>query len=397
MPKIKITAAAVRDLPTPERGQILYTDETLPGFGLRVGTTSRAYFAEARVNGRTRRATIGPANVFTPDQARKEAKKLLGKMAGGQDVNAERAEARARGITLRDAYADFLKGRDLKPNTRRHYDEILSGHFADWFPKELRSITPLMIVQRHRKILDGSGPGAANGAARTFRAVWNFTRAMTAAPDGTYTMPESPTRRLTDLRQWAKLERRTRHLTTDLFPAFRAALVTLREDGVNAAFADFMELLLRSGLRRSEAAGLLWEDVNLSNRTLTVRDTKNGKDHTLPLSSQLVTLMERRASEATGERVFPGCADPRKSLDRLCQLVGADLSAHDFRRSFATVADGLDLSTITLRRLLNHSTKQDVTAGYVVADVERLRVAAQRISDAMDRLMSPTTLLHGDS
>lgn len=101
MPKLKLTAAAVRDLPTPPTGkQVLYVDETLQGFGLRVGATSRVFYAEARVNGRTRRISIGPSNVFTPEEARKEAKKLLGKMAGGQDINAEKAEARARTMTL---------------------------------------------------------------------------------------------------------------------------------------------------------------------------------------------------------------------------------------------------------------------------------------------------------
>lgn len=84
MPKIKLTTTAVRELPMPPSGkQAFYLDQTLQGFGVRVGATSRVYYVESRVAGRTRRVTIGGADVFTPEAARKEAKKLLGKMAGG--------------------------------------------------------------------------------------------------------------------------------------------------------------------------------------------------------------------------------------------------------------------------------------------------------------------------
>ena len=54
---------------------------------------------------------------------------------------------------------------------------------------------------------------------------------------------------------------------------------------------------------------------------------------------------------------------------------------HTLRRTFATTAERLDVSHYALKRLLNHSTSNDVTAGYIVIDVERLRTPVQRISD----------------
>ena len=263
-------------------------------------------------------------------------------------------------------------------------------HFADWFKRELVSISPLMMVQRHSKIASTAGPGAANGSARVFRSIWNYTRALTAAADGSKTLPESPTQRLTDLRQWSKLQRRTRHLTDDLFPAFGKALSTMRVESTNANYADFVELLVRTGLRRSEASGLRWEDISLSNQTLTVHDTKNHKSHTLPLSHQLQAMLKRRHGMAEDDVVFPLCVDPRKSFERLSRLIGTDISAHDLRRTFATVADACDLSGYTIKRLLNHAMGTDVTAGYIVSDVSRLRTAMQRISDSIDQLMAET-------
>lgn len=388
MPKLKFTSAAVRDLAHPSKGQTLYLDTTLPGLGLQVTPGAKTYYVETMVNARNRRVTLGPATTYTPEAARKEAKKVLGRMAAGEDVNATKAAARVRGKTLGEAYDAFMKARKLKPSTRETYEICMRQHFGDWFKRELVSISPLMMVQRHGKIAAKSGPGAANGSARVFRSIWNYTRALTAAADGSKTMPESPTQRLTDLRQWSKMQRRTRHLTEDLFPAFGKALAVLREDGGNASYADFVELLVRTGLRRSEAAGLRWADVSLSNLTLTVHDTKNHKSHTLPLPRQLEALLTRRKEYAQTDLVFPGCADPRKSLARLCKLIGTEISAHDFRRTFATVADGCDLSGYTIKRLLNHALGNDVTAGYIVSDISRLRRAMQKINDTLDELMS---------
>ena len=54
---------------------------------------------------------------------------------------------------------------------------------------------------------------------------------------------------------------------------------------------------------------------------------------------------------------------------------------HDLRRLFITQADALDLSTFVVKRLVNHSMGSDVTSGYVVSDVERLRGPMQKIED----------------
>jgi hypothetical protein len=54
---------------------------------------------------------------------------------------------------------------------------------------------------------------------------------------------------------------------------------------------------------------------------------------------------------------------------------------HDLRRTFATIADSLDIPGYALKALLNHKGGSDVTAGYVVASTERLREPMQKITD----------------
>ncbi len=54
---------------------------------------------------------------------------------------------------------------------------------------------------------------------------------------------------------------------------------------------------------------------------------------------------------------------------------GIFFSSHCLRRTFATIGESLDISRYSLKRLLNHKINDDadVTAGYVVPNLDRLR------------------------
>ena len=150
---------------------------------------------------------------------------------------------------------------------------------------------------------------------------------------------------------------------------------------------DYLLLLILTGLRRQEAAALTWDCVDLKAKTLTVTDTKNREDHTLPLSDFLLAMLERRGSNAAGKFVFPGegrtghMVEPRKAILRVCEASGVQFRPHDLRRTFATIAESLDIPAYALKRLLNHKMSGDVTAGYIVAGVERLRKPMQQVTD----------------
>jgi integrase len=124
-------------------------------------------------------------------------------------------------------------------------------------------------------------------------------------------------------------------------------------------------------------------------QTLTIPDTKNHEDHTLPLSSVLTELLTRRREMSAEGYVFPGegakgyLVEPRKFMAKVTQASGVAFTLHDLRRTFITVAESIDIPAYALKRLLNHKMRNDVTAGYIIADVERLRLPMQRITDAM--------------
>ena len=80
----KLTKRFVDDLPL-SNARVTYWDTDLKGFGLRIGATTKTYIAETKISGKTARVSIGKHGVFTPEQARAEARHLLGLMS--RDIN----------------------------------------------------------------------------------------------------------------------------------------------------------------------------------------------------------------------------------------------------------------------------------------------------------------------
>lgn len=388
MARIALKAEYVRDLPLTETGQKFVFDTALPGFGIRIGTKAKAYICESRVKGRSRRVTIGRTDQLTLNDARRLAKRELAAMAGGVDRNKEKAEERASTMTLAEALNLYLKDNDLKESTATENRRLITGDFSDWLDKDVKGLTPTMVVRRFDKITERS-PSVANHACWVLRAVMNYARVVTKTDAGEFTLPPNPCERLTDLNRWHKAKARTGKLAKDQFPAFFDAL----DAANNCDFADFMELLVRAGLRRNEAASLLWSDVDFESETFTIRAevSKNGKALTLPTSKQIMALFERRREAAPDSLQIFGDAkrfDPRKSLNKLREAVGSDLTYHDLRRTFLSVAEEQAVPYSLLKKLGNHSAGNDVTLKHYANTIEHetLRPYMQKVNDQIDRL-----------
>ena len=193
-----------------------------------------------------------------------------------------------------------------------------------------------------------------------------------------------------NLRAWYRINRRQTMIKHYELAAWYESVMNLKNDTVapnREAVRDFLLLLLFTGLRRSEATRLTWSRVDFRDRTLKVTDTKNHTDHVLPLTDFLYDLLAVRKSRATTAYVFAnelgkgGLTDPKKQIRNVVNDSGVSFSAHDLRRTFITIAESLDISVYALKRLLNHKMTNDVTAGYIITDVYRLRVPMQKITD----------------
>jgi Arm DNA-binding domain len=83
-------------------------DDALKGFGVRARDGKLTYVAQFRVNGQSRRKTIGSVGKLDLDTARKIARQLFAQAALGVDVAAERrAEKRAAAMPTVGEVADM--------------------------------------------------------------------------------------------------------------------------------------------------------------------------------------------------------------------------------------------------------------------------------------------------
>jgi len=403
--KVKITKTVVDKLVPPARGQAFVRDQELRGFAVRItagGVVS--FIVEKRINGRVRRMTLGRYGELTCEQARKRAQQILGQVAMGVDPVAEQRRARNEAITLEQAFSDFLSARkDLKPRTRYDYERLLAVAFSDWRSRRLGEITRPLVATRHRQLGETRGEAYANLAMRFLRSLFNFALATYDDGAGRPILAENPVAVLTQTRAWYRNERRQTVIKAHQLPAWMQAVQALRAESLAQSEAppdlplspaetartvgDYLLLLLFTGLRRQEAARLRWEDVDLSQRTLLIPDPKNRRPHMLPLSDFVYELLAARQTRAVNEYVFPDRSgrkhliEPKRQVQRVIAASGVDFTLHDLRRTFITVADSLDIPHYAIKRLANHTMQGDVTAGYIVADVERLREPMQKITD----------------
>ena len=413
-PEINFTKAAIADLPPAAPGKRdYYRDARTPGLILQITASGTKSFLVYKWAGKKPvRVTLGQFPDTTIEQARKRAAKDLGKIADGKNPNDEKKAKRVRSITLLEVFKDFLAARKgLKPRTVYDYERLMGlhaeedrtdptrarktprkspGYFKDWQDKPIAEITKDMIERKHRE-LGATSEAQANLAMRFLRALFYFAMAKYENSHGKSLISENPVKRLSETRSWYRVERRgTLIKTHELKPWFTAvqALKAERPDDKAEVVKDYLVFIALTGLRRQEAARLRWMDVDLKAKTFTVFDTKNREPHSLPLSDYLVALLERRKKDCgTSSYVFPGdsraghIVEPRRQIERVVKASEVNFGLHDLRRTFITIAESLDIPAYALKRLLNHKMANDVTAGYIVADVERLREPMQKITD----------------
>lgn len=401
--RINFTKAAIDNLPLPPAGRRAYYGDTKIK-GLQVAVTdkgSKTFVVYKKIGGKPTRIKLGTFPDLAVARARKLAEVQLGKIAEGINPQAEKQRREAEKVTLTEAFESFLIARKgLRPKTVKDYRQIVTKALQDWKDKPLQSITPAMVADRHRKLGTQNGEAYANLTMRCFRSIWNFAADYYSDEDGRSWLPGNPVRRLSKQRAWYRDKRRRGHIQPHQMPAWFKAVRALQDEPAGSSaetVGDYLTLLILTGLRRSEAAELTWDRIDLKARTLTILDTKNYEDHVLPLSDALMELLQQRdraaaklAEDTKQERssyVFPGrnkggyLKEPRPQMQRVIEASGVSFTLHDLRRTFVTVAEGLDIPAYALKRLLNHKMSNDVTARYIVTDVERLRRPMQEITD----------------
>src|SRR3990167_10695814 len=383
---MKLTKAIVDKAELPVgKDQVFYRDNQLKGFALRVTASgSKSFIVEKNIGNKIRRITLGKYGALTVEQARKEAQKMIVQIATGVDPIAEKLAAKMNEITLNEVFEDYTNARkSLKHNTLYNYKRVLTIAFASWGKKSLISITKDKVAKHHDKLGKEHGEAYANLAMRLLRALFNFAAGQYEDAQGKSLITENPVKRLSKTRAWYRIERRQTFIKSHELATWYIAVKNLG----NETLRDYLLFILFTGLRRQEAAKLKWDQVDLKSKTFKIIDTKNRESHTLPLPDYLFDLLISRRQNSTGDYVFPGTGksgyiiEPRKQMAKVIEATSIQFTVHDLRRTFITIAESLDIAAYALKRLLNHKMSGDVTAGYIMLDVERLRKPMQIIAD----------------
>lgn len=155
--------------------------------------------------------------------------------------------------------------------------------------------------------------------------------------------------------------------------------------------ADLIRFLALSGLRKSEALGLRFQDVDLERGIMRFEDHKTSVQagtKVLPLNSQLREIIQRRAAQRLGPFVFPGWKSNgpivglAKMWSRVAEVAGLQaVTPHDLRRTFMSTSMELGYPAAIGDALLGHSLGK-IRDTYVHLGSEGIMaMASQEVAD----------------
>lgn len=303
------------------------------------------------------------------------------------------SKKKSRGKTLRTVLRDYLESKpELRQSSVRIYNALVAHHLSDWIDLPLSSISSAMIEKKHSDIGTHSTEASklqANMVMRIMRMLFNFALRRYHEKNGRPLLRNNPVDVLTQNKRWYRATVRQGMIPDSKLTRWYSALKTVRSETVR----DYLLFVLLTGFRRAEAASLRWSDIDFEAKTVAIdgERTKNHRAHVLPLSSFLTRLLKRRFATSKSDFVFPGrragITHFDATLQKLREQSNCHFTIHDLRRTFLTKAESLGIPHYALKKLANHSVKNDTTFGYLVIDVERLRQPMEKITNNFLKLM----------
>jgi integrase len=279
-----LTDISIRNLRSPERGQVTYTDDTVTGFGVRVSQGGTKTFTLVYGDDR-RRMTIGRVGVISLAEARQEAKRVLAEHTLGH----------------------------TRPNNVR-FDTTLAEYFADLEARVKRGENRPRILADYRRLIN---------------AYFNFGRTVLCElshEDVTCKLPKAPGERSHALvaikifLSWAQKPPR-RYIAHNPCEGMTVTFKPKRQrrlsDGELAAilktalsgndhYSRIIALLIFTGQRRGEIVALQREWFG-KEQTITLPDciTKNKTQHTFPYGAMAADVIESVPRLNSTDYLFP--------------------------------------------------------------------------------------------
>ena len=373
-----ITKRAVDAAGVPEATTFLW-DTEVRGFGLKVTPAGgRSYVYQYRLGGRAakvQRHTIGPHGPWTPDAARKEAKRLAQLVDTGVDLSAARKAKHREAVELAfAAYAERFIIDYLVPHWKGGHELATGILRRDIIPafrgKTLKQISrgDVSALMDRLATKPATRRNAFAALRRLFR--WAVNRGdIDVSPIRDMDPPPAPASR-------------DRVLSDDELRQVWRATAQL-----GYPFEPFVQLLILTGQRREEVAALDWRELDRKDArwTLPAERAKNHAVHEVPLSEPVIALLDQIACDhagkaesgawpqtgliltTTGTTSITGYSVAKKRIDAYvaAQPVDCDWEVipprpianwrfHDLRRTLATGLQRLGVRFEVTEAVLNH-------------------------------------------
>jgi integrase len=289
----------------------------------------------ARIHAAEARAAV--ANGVDPGESKKRAK------ASAQETEASR---RADTVELH-----------VKQHLERQRCAVGEGHWRQarlalesravpaWRGRSVHEITRRDVRELIEQIAETRGLTAGN---RAFQHVGRFFKVLVKRD----VIAASP---CTGLEKPGKEATRERVLTEAEIRSLMAAL-----DAIRGPAAAAIKLLLLTGQRRSEVAGMMWSEIDGDRWLLAGARTKNGKAHAVPLSRHALAVIEQQPR--INDFVFTSGGRPVANFSRVKREIDAIMKpeapwvVHDLRRTVASGMAGLGVALPVIEKVLNHSS-----------------------------------------
>ena len=147
-------------------------------------------------------------------------------------------------------------------------------------------------------------------------------------------------------------------------------------DGIGYPSGSFAQLLLLTGQRRSEVAGMTYREVDIAGRLWVIpgERTKNGKPHEVPLSPTAGSILEMAPHVKTdkgyvfttrADKHVRGYSQAKAAIDKAMLAVAREeiskaeiprWTFHDLRRTAASGMARLGIALPVIEKVLNHSS-----------------------------------------
>ena len=349
---MKLTTTTVRTAKLPPgKTDHIEWDDDVPGFGLRIREGgSRRFCFQYTLGAKDRRMTLGVATPETVARARKIAGELYARTKLGQDPASDKVEAqRQASETFLPSAEQFLeiKRMEYRPGSFREIRRHLLLHAKPLHHLPVARITLRDIADLIASVTRQSGGVTSNRVRSSLNVlfVWLIQNGRVPA-NPVVNSGKNPERARDRVLSPAELKLIWTNLNRDQFSA-----VT--------------KLLMLTGQRASEIAGLRWSEIADGQIVLPGERTKNKRVHTLPLAPAAAEIIRQQPVRADRDIIFGDRTGPFSGWSRCKERLDAQLTKangkplphwthHDIRRSVATHMAEIGVQPHIVEAVLNH-------------------------------------------